>query len=113
MYTSRPALPHEFHVHHSHWCVACDTHHSYPCSEPCDNAVVHPCKKHMTPSQKFVADILRNVHDHHLLAMPAVESSNGAVILMNDPENGGQFWFTAEQRDEELARRAASAGCMA
>lgn len=104
-------------MNHSHWCTGCNPHHSFRCSEPCDNAVVHPCKHHMTPSQKFVADLLRNVNDQHLLALPAVDGifhqgPMGTIILMND-EQGGQYWFTAEQRDFELARRAASAGCMA
>jgi hypothetical protein len=98
---------------HSHWCIACNPHHSFPCSEPCDNAVVHACKKHMTPSQIFVADLLRNVNDKNLLAMPSVEGAMGTIILMNDEKTGGQYWFTAEQRDFELARRAASTGCLA
>jgi hypothetical protein len=64
----------------------------------------------MTPSQRFIADLLRNVNDQHLLAMPSAEGTGGTIILMNDTGNGGQYWFTAEQRDFELARRAASAG---
>jgi hypothetical protein len=67
----------------------------------------------MTPAQKFLADLLRNVSDKNLLALPSVEGSGGTIILMNDANTGGQYWFTSEQRDFELARRAAQAGCEA
>lgn len=58
----------------------------------------------MNQTQKFVADRLRHLSDHELLGLP------GIVILLNNTETGEQFWFTAEQRDCELARRADIAG---
>ena len=67
----------------------------------------------MTPAQQFVSNLLKDIPDQQLLRMQTVESSGGTVILMTDSANGGQYFFTIEQRDFELALRAAKSGCQA
>jgi hypothetical protein len=64
----------------------------------------------LTPTQRFVAHVFRNCSDSELCR---VQFLQGKIILLTDSETSAQVWVTEQQRDEELARRAAAKGCCA
>lgn len=64
----------------------------------------------MTLAQKFIAHALRNATDKDILSLPLLGQGQNTIILLTASDTGEQFWLTCEQRDFELARRAAARG---